>query len=101
MEKLNAKTDGTTVDIVAQNIAILRKLFPEVFTEGTDETGPRWKVDFVALQETLGRHIEDQQERYSFNWNGKARARTVPGHRPRNHSASPQRSPTPPNRIRP
>ncbi len=77
MDNLNAKTDGATVDIVAQNIATLRKLFPEVFTEGTVETGPRWKVDFVALQEILGQHIEDQQERYSFSWNGKARARLI------------------------
>ena len=75
MENLNTKTDGATVDIVAENIATLSELFPEVFTEGSDDTGPRWKVDFVALQEILGRHIEDKQERYSFSWNGKARAR--------------------------
>ena len=77
MDKLNAKTDGATEDIVVQNISTLRKIFPEVFTEGADGTGPRWKVDFVALQEILGQYIEVQQEQYSFSWNGKARARRI------------------------
>jgi len=34
MQKLDPKTDGRSVDIVAENIEKLKTLFPEVFTEG-------------------------------------------------------------------
>jgi len=83
MEKLDPKTDGATPSIVDQNIERLRELFPEAFTEGSDEHGPRWKVDFNALREILGGYAEEQAERYSFTWNGKARARRIPVHRGR------------------
>ena len=69
MEKLDPKTDGATLNIVEQNIETIRELFPDVFTEG--------KVDFDALRETLGDYIDGRQERYSFTWNGKARARRI------------------------
>jgi len=77
MDKLDPKTDGATPDIVEQNIDQLRELFPDAFTEGSDEDVPRWKVDFDALREILGNYVEDSQERYSFTWNGKARARRI------------------------
>ena len=76
MEPLDATT-ASSPDIVAENIAKLRELFPECFTEGSDEDGPRFKVDFGALKETLGDYVEDKEERYSFTWNGKARARRI------------------------
>ena len=69
MEKLDPKTDGATPDIVEQNIEKMKALFPDVFTEG--------KVDFDALRETLGDYADERQERYSFTWNGKARARRI------------------------
>ena len=34
MERLDPKPDGATVDIVAENVARLKELFPEAFTEG-------------------------------------------------------------------
>lgn len=77
MQKLNAKTDGATLNIVEQNIDLLRELFPDAFTEGSDEQGPRWKVDFDTLRQILGNYVEDQPERYSFTWNGKSRARRI------------------------
>jgi adenine-specific DNA-methyltransferase len=69
MDKLDPKTDGSTPDIVSQNIEKLKELFPEVFAEGN--------IDFDALRETLGDYIDDRQERYSFTWNGKALARRI------------------------
>ena len=69
MEKLDPKTDGATTDIVGQNIEKLKGLFPDVFTEG--------KIDFDILRETLGDCTDDRPERYSFNWNGKSRARRI------------------------
>lgn len=71
------ETTAASPDIVAENIAKLRELFPECFTEGSDEDGPRFKVDFDALKETLGEYVEDKEERYSFTWNGKSRARRI------------------------
>ncbi|MES1933688.1 DNA methylase N-4/N-6 [Salinisphaera shabanensis T35B1] len=77
MDKLDPKTDGASQDIVADNIDKLRELFPDAFTEGSDANGPRWKVDFDALKACLGEYVEDERERYSFTWNGKARARRI------------------------
>lgn len=78
MEKMSPKTDGTTENIIEKNIEQLRELFPDAFIEGSDEHGPRWKLDFDALRKILGDYSEkDQNERYSFTWNGKARARRI------------------------
>lgn len=65
MEKL----DGQSMDIVNENIAKLKELFPDVFSEG--------KIDFEALEATLGEYVDREDERYSFNWNGKAKARRI------------------------
>jgi len=77
MEKLDPKKDGSTPDIVEQNIEVLRRLFPDAFTESSEEDQPRWKVDIDALKDILGDYAEDKKERYSFTWNGKARARRI------------------------
>lgn len=65
MEKLYGKSK----DITADNIQELKKLFPEAFTEG--------KIDFDALKEVLGTFVDDRDERYSFTWNGKSKARMI------------------------
>ncbi len=65
MEKL----DGKSMDIVSENIAKLKELFPDVFSEG--------KIDFEVLEATLGECVDAKEERYSFNWNGKAKARRI------------------------
>lgn len=54
-------------DVVAENIATLRALFPAIVTDG--------QVDFEALRQLLGDEIADEGERYGLNWKGKARAR--------------------------
>lgn len=61
--------DGKTMDIVAENVGKLKELFPEAFTEG--------KIDFDVLKEVLGTFVEDRDERYSFTWNGKSKARMI------------------------
>lgn len=60
---------STSTDIVADNINKLKELFPEAFTEG--------KVDFDALKEVLGDYVDGRDERYSFTWNGKSKARMI------------------------
>ena len=58
--------DGNSMDVVADNIEKLRGIFPEVFCED--------KIDFEKLQEVLGNYIENKEERYRFEWNGKSQA---------------------------
>lgn len=77
MEKLDPKKDGRTPEIISENIEKLRALFPEAFTEGADEDGPRWKADLDTLREIVGEYGEKEPERYSFTWNGKSRARLI------------------------
>jgi adenine-specific DNA-methyltransferase len=52
-----------TPDIVAEQRARLRELFPEAFTGG--------KVDLEKLRATLGDLVDDGAERYRFTWAGK------------------------------
>ncbi|WP_291319742.1 hypothetical protein [Desulfonatronospira sp.] len=65
MQQLTAK-DGQSRDILAENVARLKKLFPEGFAEG--------RIDFEALKKLLGEHVEDRDEWYSFTWNCKSRS---------------------------
>ena len=53
------KLDGKSMDIVNENISKLKEIFPDVFSEG--------KVDFEALEATLGEYVDTKEERYSFN----------------------------------
>ena len=61
------KFDGQSKDLIAENIATLKNLFPEIVTEG--------KIDFEVLKNILGEEIEDRQEYYKFTWHGKEAAR--------------------------
>ncbi len=65
MQKLN----GETLDIVNTNIDKLKEIFPDIFSEG--------KIDFEALKSNLGVFIDKENERYSFSWNGKEKAKKI------------------------
>lgn len=54
-------------DVVADNVAALKALFPAIVTDG--------KVDFDVLRQLLGDAVEVGDERYGLYWKGKARAR--------------------------
>ncbi len=75
------KMDGKTMDIVAANVGKLKELFWEAFTEdGTTEQTEykeKKKIDFEVLKELLGAYVSDKDERYSFTWNGKSKARVI------------------------
>lgn len=62
MEKL----DGKSLDLTKENINTLKKLFPEVVTEG--------KIDFDKLKLVLGEEIDDRDEKYEFTWHGKTKS---------------------------
>ncbi|WP_240934756.1 hypothetical protein [Fusobacterium sp. FSA-380-WT-3A] len=65
MEKLQ----GTSMNIVQDNVEKLKQIFPEIFTEN--------KIDFEVLKQLLGEKIEEDKERYSFTWKGKTQARKI------------------------
>lgn len=59
-------------DLLEEDIQNLKQLFPEAFTETSNGIS---KIDFVSLKEVLGEYIDNNKERYSFNWAGKQQAR--------------------------
>ena len=59
----------TSADLVADNVAQLRELFPEAFTEG--------KIDFDVLKQLLGGTVDERDEKYGLNWHGRRRARQL------------------------
>ena len=74
------KLAGESLNIMEENLAAMQQLFPEAFEEG--------KIDFDVLRQLLGDYVDDEEERYSFRWNGKAlcvraRRRARTGTRPR------------------
>ena len=63
MEKFN----GTSMNLVQENIKKLKEIFPEVFAEG--------EINFSVLSQIFGGGgVDTSKERYSLNWNGKSRA---------------------------
>lgn len=54
-------------DVVAENVAALKALFPAIVTDG--------RVDFDVLRQLLGDTVEEGEERYGLNWKGKRKAR--------------------------
>ena len=60
------KLAGESLNIMEENLAVMQQLFPEAFEEG--------KIDFDVLRQLLGDYVDDEEERYSFRWNGKGKA---------------------------
>src|SRR5688572_20267494 len=70
MKKLTTEDPETkSADVVADNIARLKELFPEACTEG--------KVDFEVLKQLLGGAVDDHEEKFGLNWHGKRQARQL------------------------
>jgi len=57
------RINETTPSISEDQLAALRTLIPQAFTEG--------QVDFEKLRASLGDLVDDRPERYSFSWAGK------------------------------
>lgn len=64
-----ADPEAASADLVVENLAALRTLFPDAFPDG--------KIDFEALRQLLGDEVEDGDERYGLNWSGKRQARRL------------------------
>jgi adenine-specific DNA-methyltransferase len=63
-----------SADLVAENIAQLKTLFPELITEGTE--GVAVNVDVLKALVGDGT-VTDTEEKYGLNWHGKRRARQL------------------------
>lgn len=75
MRKLDAN-DATTKskDLVAENVATLKTLFPDLLTEGPGGT----TVNVDVLKSLVGdKTISDVDEKYGLSWNGKRLARQL------------------------
>jgi adenine-specific DNA-methyltransferase len=75
MQKLTAPDPEThSPDLVAENLAVLQALFPELITEGPD--GVALNID--VLKALVGdKTVSDADEKYGINWHGKRRARQL------------------------
>lgn len=66
--------ESRSADVVAENLAKLRALFPELITEG--ERGRAVNLD--VLRQLVGdQHLTDAEEEYGLNWHGKRKARQL------------------------
>lgn len=72
---MTEKMEMTSMDIAAQRRAVLKSLFPSVFTETKDEKGKLVEsIDFEKLKAQLGTFsdvFESRRERYGMDWPGK------------------------------
>lgn len=75
MQKFTAHDPETkSPDLVHENLAALRALFPELITENADGVA----VNLDVLKQLVGdRTVTDTEEKYGLNWHGKRRARQL------------------------
>ncbi|WP_208300078.1 site-specific DNA-methyltransferase [Aquabacterium sp. A08] len=75
IEKIEANSpEAQSANIVADNLAQLKALFPELVTEGAN--GAAINVD--VLKALIGdQSVTDADEKYGLNWHGKKKARQI------------------------
>lgn len=70
MKKIAPQDPETrSLDIVSENLVLLKKEFAEAFTEG--------KIDFDVLKQLLCGVVDEGDEKYGLNWPGKRKARQI------------------------
>lgn len=62
--KMNNKLDGLSMDLENANMEKLKSVFPECFAEG--------KLDIDKLLSLCGEYIDNDFEKYKFEWKGKS-----------------------------
>lgn len=75
MQKIEAKSpEAQSADVIADNIAKLRAMFPELLTETAKGTA----INVEVLKALVGdATATDAEEKYGLNWHGKRRARQI------------------------
>ena len=67
------KMDGKSLDIAATDKEKLKAVFPQCFTEG--------KLDIDKLLSLCGEYIDNDYEKYKFEWKGKSECLRIAGKR--------------------
>lgn len=67
------KMDGKSLDVTGVNKEKLKTVFPECFTEG--------KLDIDKLLSLCGEYIDNDFEKYKFEWKGKSECLHIAGKR--------------------
>ena len=63
-----------SADVVADNVAKLKAMFPELLTEGANGAS----VNIDVLRQLVGdQNVTDAEEKFGLNWHGKRRARQL------------------------
>ena len=57
------KLEGTSMNLIKDNIQKLKMLFPNIVRED--------KIDFDMLRTILGDEVDKEEENYQFTWKGK------------------------------
>lgn len=65
--------EAQSADLIAENIAKLKALFPELLTEGASGI----EVNADVLKQLVGKVATDADEKYGLNWHGKRHARQL------------------------
>lgn len=75
MKKLTANAPETqSPDLIADNIAHLKALFPELLTEGAEGVA----VNLDVLKQLVGdRTLTDAEEKYGLNFQNRQRRRNI------------------------
>ena len=61
---MNNRLDGGSLDVERLEMEKLKSVFPQCFVEG--------KLDIDKLLSMCGEHIDNDFEKYKFEWKGKA-----------------------------
>ncbi len=75
IEKIEANSsEAQSANIVADNLAQLKALFPELVTEGANGAA----INIDVLKALIGdQTVTDADEKYGLNWHGKKKARQI------------------------
>lgn len=70
--------ESQSADLKAENIAMLKALFPELLTERIVDGKPETAINVDVLKQLVGdTTTSDAEEKYGLNWHGKRRARQI------------------------
>jgi adenine-specific DNA-methyltransferase len=70
--------ESQSADLKAENIAMLKALFPELLSERIVDGKPETAINVDVLKQLVGdTTASDAEEKYGLNWHGKRRARQI------------------------
>ena len=79
IQKIEAHSpEAQSADLIADNIAKLKAMFPELLTETTQDGKTTATLNVEVLKNLVGdATAADSEEKYGLNWHGKRRARQL------------------------